>query len=168
VSLLKYTIRHRWSASVLFEAEIECDLAAPKFIKLGLAVRAAVFAGATLAGANLARADLTGATLAGANLARADLTDANLAGSDLADAKWLDGVPITKPPIQIHGLSYAVTILDRHAQIGCHCLAIEEWEALTVEKVKRIDGSAAVEFWQVHRELLLGLAKANGRPVPAP
>jgi uncharacterized protein YjbI with pentapeptide repeats len=50
---------------------------------VGLDLRGAHFAGATLYQVNLAGADLTGANLNGANLAGADLTGANLEGAEL-------------------------------------------------------------------------------------
>ena len=95
-----HQIKHRFTAAVLFEAEIDCAADTRDGIKLGLAVRVAVkadanLAGANLAGAYLARADLAGAyladaNLAGAYLARADLAGANLAGAYLADANLAD------------------------------------------------------------------------------
>jgi hypothetical protein len=82
----QYPIKNRFSGEVIFTAEISCSPDTLPSIKLGLAVKAALKAGANLARANLARADLAGAYLAGAYLAGADLADANLARANLARA----------------------------------------------------------------------------------
>ncbi len=92
---MKFDILNRWTGAVQFTAEIECAEDALPSIKLGLAVRCAVKAGAyladaNLAGANLARANLADANLADANLAGAYLAGANLAGANLADAYLAD------------------------------------------------------------------------------
>jgi hypothetical protein len=88
-------VRNRFTGAVQFTAEIECAPDATTSIKLGLAVRWAVNAGANLAradlaGANLADAYLADANLAGAYLARADLADADLARANLAGANLAD------------------------------------------------------------------------------
>ena len=83
---IKFDVLNRFTGAVQFTAEIECDEGASVSVKLGLAVRWAVKAGANLARANLAGADLAGANLARANLAGAYLARANLAGADLAGA----------------------------------------------------------------------------------
>ena len=58
---MKFNITHRFTGSVLFEAEIEATEDTPLSIRLGLAVRVAVKARANLADANLAGAYLAGA-----------------------------------------------------------------------------------------------------------
>ena len=75
---IKFDVLNRFTGAVQFTAEIECDEGASVSVKLGLAVRWAVKAGADLAGAYLAGADLAGADLAGADLARAYLAGAYL------------------------------------------------------------------------------------------
>ena len=87
---IKFDVHTRYSGSVQFTAEINCDADAPLSIKLGLAVRWAISADANLADANLAGAYLAGAYLADANLAGAYLADANLAGAYLAGAYLAD------------------------------------------------------------------------------
>ena len=102
---MKFEIKNRLTGAVKFTAEIECEEVASTSVKLGLAARLAVKAGAYLARADLARADLAGAYLARANLAgaylagaylaradmaRADLARANLAGAYLARADLAD------------------------------------------------------------------------------
>ena len=69
--MIKFEVTNRWSGTVQFTAEIECDESVSYSIKLGLAVGWAVKTRANLAGANLAGAYLAGAYLAGATLARA-------------------------------------------------------------------------------------------------
>ena len=103
---MKFDVTNRFTGAVQFTAEIDCDENASVSIKLGLAVKWAVKAGAdladanladaylaraNLAGANLAGADLAGANLAHADLARANLAGANLAGANLARANLIDG-----------------------------------------------------------------------------
>jgi hypothetical protein len=63
----QYPIKNRWSGETIYEAEISCSPDTLPSIKLGLAVKAALKAGANLADANLAGANLAGANLAGAN-----------------------------------------------------------------------------------------------------
>ena len=122
--------------------------------------------GAYLTDANLTRAKLTRANLTGANLTRANLTGAILTGADLADATWR-GVPITRPPIQIHGLMYAVTILDAHIQIGCELHSSDDWSSFDDERIARMDGATARRLWRDWRDVILMIAKADGR-VSAP
>ncbi len=63
-----YEIKHRFSGSILFTAEIEANNDTPISIRLGLAVRKAVEFGACLDGARLDGGRLDGARLDGANL----------------------------------------------------------------------------------------------------
>ena len=81
-----FNILNRFTGAVQFSAEIECKPDELPSIKLGLAVRVAVEAGADLARANLPGANLAGAYLAGANLTGAYLAGANLAGANLTGA----------------------------------------------------------------------------------
>jgi len=74
---MKYAIKHRYTASVLYEAEIPDDT--PRGLQCRAALEKATQARANLAGANLAGAYLAGAYLAGANLAGAYLAGAYLA-----------------------------------------------------------------------------------------
>ena len=64
--MIKFEVTNRWSGTVQFTAEIECDESVSYSIKLGLAVGWAVKTRANLAGAYLAGADLARAYLAGA------------------------------------------------------------------------------------------------------
>ena len=138
-------------------------------------------AGANLSGANLAGANLTGANLAGANLTDANLTDANLAGANLTDAnlaganlaganltganlagaKWR-GIVISKPPLQLFGLKWRVTLLDAHMQIGCEFHSLSEWSAFDDARIVAMDGRDALRFWRDYKAVLFGLATASG------
>ena len=183
MAMIKFDVHNRYSGAVQFTAEIECAEDAPRSVKLGLAVRWAVRAGANLTGANLTgayltRANLTGANLAGADLAGADLTRANLTGADLAGAnlagailtgadlagaKWRDDITIQKAPLQVWGLTYPVTILDQHMQIGCELHSLADWEAFDDRRIAAMDGAASSRFWRDHKTALLGLARGAGR-----
>jgi hypothetical protein len=57
---MKFEIKHRWTGTVIFTAEIEADGDTAISVKLGLAVRAALKAKADLRGADLRDADLSG------------------------------------------------------------------------------------------------------------
>jgi hypothetical protein len=132
----------------------------------------AYLAGAYLADANLAGADLAGANLAGAyladaNLAGANLADANLAGADLAGAKWRDGIVIQKPPIQLYGLFWSVTILDAHMQIGCELHSLADWQTFDDERICEMSGKDALRFWRSHKDALLSLARSAERSFEA-
>ena len=83
-----YTIRRRpgWEFRGEIKVEIACDPTASAWVKLGLAVKAALKARANLSRANLSGADLSGADLSRANLNGADLSEANLCGADLSGA----------------------------------------------------------------------------------
>jgi hypothetical protein len=83
---MKFVVRNRFSGDVQFTAEIECSGDTTLSVRLGLAVKWAIRAGANLAHAYLAGANLAGANLADANLADAYLAHANLAGANLAGA----------------------------------------------------------------------------------
>ena len=136
-------ILNRFTSAVVFEAELDAAYDnAENSIRLGLAVKLAVNADA-------------------------NLEDANLAGADLAGAKWKDGVPLTRNPIQISGAPYRVAILDRHMQIGCECHSLAAWESFTPEEIAAMDGDSASMFWAVWKSLLLAIARADGRSFDA-
>jgi Pentapeptide repeats (8 copies) len=74
---MKFEIKSRYDASVLFSLETE---------SLKLCLQAAVKSGADLGGADLRAAYLRGADLGGADLRAADLGGADLRGADLGGA----------------------------------------------------------------------------------
>lgn len=82
---MKFNILNTFTGDVQFTADIVCPDDTPHGKKLGLAVRAALRAGADLCGANLYGADLTGANLTRANLYGADITGADLTGAKIDD-----------------------------------------------------------------------------------
>jgi len=175
-SQMKFEIKHRWTGAVVFTAEIEASEDAPFSIKLGLAVRKAAEADAdlscaNLSGANLSGADLSGANLSGANLSGAYLSCADLSGAYLSGAKWRNGIVINRPPIQVYGITYPVTILDQHMQIGCELHSLSEWSAFANERIAAMDGLRAAKFWRDHKDGLLSMARGAGRtfePVTEP
>jgi uncharacterized protein YjbI with pentapeptide repeats len=83
---IQFQINHRWTGAVVFTADIEATDATSLRVKIGLAVRLAVKAGADLSGADLSGADLSGADLREADLSEADLSGADLSGADLRGA----------------------------------------------------------------------------------
>ena len=171
--------RHALENAVVARANLAyANLAGANLTDANLA--GAYLAGANLAGANLAYANLAGAYLAdayltganltdaylaGANLAYANLAGANLADANLAGAKWRDGIVINKPPIQLFGLRWRVTILDAHMQIGCELHKLSDWTAYDDARIAAMDGREALRFWRAHRDVLLGLAKSAGRGI---
>ncbi len=140
------------------------DLAGVNLARADLA--GADLTGANLAGVNLARADLagadlTGADLTGANLARVNLAGAYLARVNLAGAEWRSGITITRPPLQLYGLAYAVTILDAHMQVGCELHAFDEWDGFDDERISRMDGVNARRFWRDNKAALMLLCRSR-------
>jgi hypothetical protein len=105
---MKFEIKHRWTGTVIFTAEIEADGDTAISVKLGLAVRAALKAKADLRGADLRDANLRDADLRDADLRDADLRDANLSGADLRGAD-LSGANLSGGPVitDIHAKVYA-------------------------------------------------------------
>ena len=143
------------SGDILFE----CDV--PDGLESGLAMRHAIEK-AVGADANLARANLAGAYLARANLEGANLAGAYLADAYIVGAKWTHGIVIHRVPLQLHGLSWSVTILDEHMQIGCELHPIADWAAFDEERICKMDRQA-LRFWRAHKTALLALAESDGR-----
>ena len=71
---------------------------------------------------------------------------------------------MTKPPIQVLGLDWPVMILDTHMQIGCEMHSLTDWMAFDNERIARMGGASSRRFWDVNKEPLMALARANGRP----
>ena len=129
--------------------------------------------GAYLGGANLADAYLVGANLDGAYLDGANLTGVILTGANLVGAKWKGGIVINKTPIQLFGLRWRVTILEKHMQIGCELHKLSDWAKYDDARIAAMDGRNALRFWRAHKDVLLGLARSAGcgaatEPAPAP
>jgi len=139
---MKYEIKHRYTAAVLYTAELPDD------IKSGMAVRAA------LERATTARANLAGANLAGANLARANLDRANLDGANL------DGEKISKAPLSLLNLRWSVLVSDGYLRIGCQRHKHEEWAEFDSDEIDDMHEDAA-EFWAQWRAPLLAMCAAH-------
>jgi uncharacterized protein YjbI with pentapeptide repeats len=103
---MKFAIKHRFSDSVLFEAEIDATDDTPLSVKLGLAVKWAISAKANLRGADLSGAYLIGADLRGAALSGAALSGAYLRGADLSGA-YLSGADLIGADLRGAALSGA-------------------------------------------------------------
>ena len=170
-------ILNRWTSAVLFECEVT-DNQQASGIAMRVALECAVESGANLSDANLSDANLSDANLSGANLSGANLSgaylsgaylsDANLSDANLSGAKWRDGIVTNKPPIQVSGLFWFVTILDAHMQIGCELHSLAEWSAFDDRRIAEMDGREALRFWRESKDALLGLARAHGRSFDVP
>jgi uncharacterized protein YjbI with pentapeptide repeats len=118
----------------------------------------ACLTGSELMGADLTCADLTGAKLVHADLRGAYLARACFVGADLTGARWNNGLVLKRPPIQIYGLEYPVTIFDEHMRIGCELHTLAEWATFDDEAITRMDVHRARRFWERHKVALLALA----------
>ncbi|WCD56206.1 pentapeptide repeat family protein [Caulobacter phage BL94] len=119
--------------------------------------------GANLDGANLTRANLDGANLDGANLDGANLYGANLDGANLYGAKLAENITLSRAPLQLYGLTWPVTIFDRHMKIGCQFHSLHAWENFSDREIIAMDGRSAAKFWASHKATLLALARADSR-----
>ena len=102
-------------------------------------------------------ANLRYANLRYANLQDANLRGADLRGANLANASYGEGVPLTKEPIQLHGLQYFILIMDEHMKIGCELHSFKEWSGFDNKEILKMDGKGALNFWSTHRSTLLAL-----------
>ena len=66
-------------------------------------------------------------------------------------------------PIVISGLTYPVTITDKHMQIGCEFHLLSEWQVFDDERIARMDGCSSRRFWKAWKEPLLAIARAGER-----
>ena len=99
----------------------------------------------------------------GADLSGADLSGADLSRADLSGAKWRDGVIINRRPLFIGGLSWSVWVLDSHMQIGCELHKLSEWAEFDDRRICQMSGKEAVKFWRTYKDVLLAIAKSDGR-----
>ena len=144
---MKISILNRFSASVVFEADIENNT-----VKLTLEL--ALKSSANLRGANLCGANLDDANLCGANLCGADLRGANLRGANLDDEK------LTKTPLQLNNLKWFVLISDSYLRIGCQRHSISDWEKFKDSEIEKMD-SGALDFWKKWKNSILTICKAH-------
>ena len=159
--MIKFDVLNRYTGSVQFTAEIDCDEGAYNSIKLGLSVIWAVNAKAnlnraSLIGANLNRANLIGANLDGANLDGASLIGVNLNGVNLNGASLIgasltgaNGVNEWVKIIQIE--TYPISYTDTVMQIGCERHLISEWADFSDREIADMDGKAALKFWRKYK-----------------
>ena len=117
--------------------------------------------GASLSGASLSGANLSGASLSGANLSGANLSGASLSGASLSGAKWRNGIVISKAPLQLYGLTWMVTVLDEHIQIGCQLHKTTEWAGFSDASIAAMDARSALRFWRTNKAAILALAAAH-------
>ena len=139
---MKISILNRFSASVIFAADIENNT-----VKLTLEL--ALKSGANLYGANLDGANLRGADLRGANLYGADLRGVNL-----------DGEKLTKTPLQLNNLKWFVLISDSYLRIGCQRHLISDWEKFKDGEIEKM-ASGALDFWKKWKNSILTICKAH-------
>ena len=163
--MIQYDITNRWTGAVMMTAEIDCDEAASRPERVGLAVKWAARARANLWGANLADANLARANLVGANLAGANLADANLAGANLADANLAGAVGNMAEVRSMQIDRWPVTWTtapdgDVTLQIGCQRHSLTLWEKSDPRWIAAMD-DGATEWWGRWREPLLAIVKAN-------
>jgi uncharacterized protein YjbI with pentapeptide repeats len=101
-----YEIKNRFTGSVIYTADLECDENASDAVKLGLAVVAAVKAKAYLSWADLSGAYLSRTNLSRANLSRTDLSGADLSWADLSGA-YLSRTNLSRTDLSGADLSWA-------------------------------------------------------------
>ena len=167
----KIEIKNRWSGEVQVVVEIECGENDSRSVKLGLAVKAAIYIGANLEranlrGANLVDANLVRANLVGANLERANLRDANLVGANLERAN-LRGANLRRANLvdanlesangnnrQLKSFQFGVYVgcmSEFSIAIGCEQHTPEEWESFTDDRISEMD-SDALSWWKQWKE----------------
>ena len=159
---MKISILNRFSASVVFEADIENNTVK---LTLELALKSSAnLRGANLCGANLDDANLCGANLCGADLRGADLYGANLDGANLYGANLrganLDDEKLTKTPLQLNNLKWFVLISDSYLRIGCQRHSISDWEKFKDSEIEKMD-SGALDFWKKWKNSILTICKAH-------
>ena len=122
--------------------------------------------GANLSGAYLRGANLRGANLSGANLRGADLSGANLRGANLSGANLWATLGNRK---EIKSLfivdTYPIVYTAEDLQIGCERHTIFEWKAFDNNRIVKMDGETALEFWREWKEFIfMCIEKAPAQP----
>ena len=175
---MQFEIRSRWSGAVVFTAEIAADSETPTGIKLGLAVKTAVKAGANLRGANLSGADLSGADLSEADLSEADLRGANLSGANLRGADlseaYLSGASLNG----VSGLNdwikciqvedWPISYTSEVMQIGCQRHTFDAWKNFSDAQIRAMDGRRALTFWAKWKETIFKIIEMAPAAPTAP
>ncbi len=161
-------IKSRYTGEVIYTHEGDTLVGADL---RGANLYGAYLRGADLYGAELRGANLYGANLYGANLRRADLRKtnlrgaelrgANLYGADFTDATVI-GHKVTKTPIQINNLKWAILITEQAMQVGCQVHTHDEWEAFSGDELSSMDGGA-FEFAEKWRTVLLYMCREHAK-----
>jgi len=116
--------------------------------------------GANLEGANLWGANLERVNLEGANLEGASLEGTNLRGANLRDAnlKRVNLRDCAGNRLQIKSLfiseTYSVTYTSEYLQIGCERHSINEWWGFDDERIERMEGRKALDWWAENKEFI--------------
>ena len=97
------------------------------------------------------------AVKSGSDLSGSDLRGSNLRGSNLRGAKTRSDITVIKPPIQVLGLEWLVTIWDQHMQIGCEFHSHEEWRNFIDEEWLMMGGKSALEMKRKQFQALIVL-----------
>lgn len=143
---MRFEIKNSFTGNTQFAAEIDCDESASVGVKIGLSAQRAFSAGVSLSGADLRGADLRGA---------------DLRGADLRGASYGENIPVTKPPLQLLGLSYDIFIFDTHIKIGCELHSADEWRNFDDRRIAEMDGKKALEWWRAYKPLVMSMADAH-------
>jgi hypothetical protein len=69
--------------------------------------------------------------------------------------------------VLINGLLWAITITDRHMQIGCQFHGIEVWDKFTDAEIAAMDGKNALRFWRDNKDALMMLARSHEKKAAA-
>ena len=179
---MSFDVTSRWDGKVKFTADIEALDSTAESIKMGMAAVWGHKNEADLGGANLSRADLGGADLSRANLSRADLGGANLSRADLygadlsgANLSWayLSRADLSRADLygadlsgaNLSGVSgindwikciqidtYPITYTAEILQIGCESHPLDEWREFDDERIIRMDGKKALQFWRKYKD----------------
>ena len=112
-------------------------------------------------GDTLVGADLRKTNLRGTNLRGAELREANLREADFTDATVL-GHKVTKTPIQINNLKWAILITEQAMQLGCRVHTHDEWESFSGDELSDMDDNA-FEFAEKWRTVLLYMCREHAK-----
>ena len=88
----------------------------------------------------------------------ANLNGAYMDGANLNGASYGEGVPLTKPPLQLIGLKWPILILDTHIKIGCELHLTSEWADFKNSRINLMNPNA-LNFWVANKNLILLAAK---------
>jgi hypothetical protein len=89
--------------------------------------------------------------------------EAQVYDSARVSGKALVSGKASRTPLALSGLTWHVTIIDTHMQIGCQYHALTAWRDFDDATIAVMDGRDALRFWRSYKTMLLGLAEADGR-----